>query len=269
MSAFIRRGFLQCNNILVQTKRFRGKINIQRPRAPHFERAVFNAATEPIFLKVPVVQQCRQKMLARLEDGPREKRTHPYERILAREIRERFDSSAMILVCHLNSIKEYDLFKIRVPLHQKGVTLKRYGPRLIKIALRETRYESMLPLLESSYCLLLSPEKNINHVLPILRKTQKLILLGGVLDNRYMSRNQLVEYSQLPSLDVARAQFAATLHLAGNSIVNKLQAHQSNLCSLLDLHAKALGEPAKEKDAAVEKTEVETATSEKPPEDPK
>lgn len=260
-------GLLQPATIMVQAKRFR-KVNIQRPRPPHFERAVFNAATAPLYLRVPIVQECREEQLAKLNKKKEVKEPHPYIKILASEVIERFNSSAMILVCHVNSITEYEMFKIKVPLHQKGVSMKKYGPAITKLALKNTKFEKMLPLFRSNYCLLFSSEQNINDVLPVLRKTNKVFLIAGVVENRFLNRNQLIAFSQMPSLDVIRAQFAATLHLAGNSIVNKLQAHQSNLCSLLDIHAKALGEAKKDGDSSSDSAAAVEAKAVSPANDP-
>lgn len=197
--------------------------------------------------------------------GPSE--PNPYEIIISREVRERFDNATIILACHLNSLKQYDWFRYQVSFHQKGATLKSYGPRIIKFAIRDTKYKEMLQLFKSKYAIVFSSENNVAELLKIFRKTPKLLLLAGIVENRLMSKNELVNYSQLPSLDIVRAQFAATLYSPGNSIVSKLQSHQSNFCSLLDVHAKALGE-SKQKTEDVVKTDTKEA-NEKPPEEAK
>lgn len=264
---FLKTALLQTGNILVQQKRFRGKINIKHPRKPHFEKALFNAATAPIYERIPIVQKCREAQEARLTRQTNVKEPSPYEAIIAREVLERFDSASIILACHLNSIKQYDWFKYRVSFHQKGATLKTYGPRIIEFALRDSKYRKMLQLFSSKYAVIFSSEENLPELLKILKKTPKLLLLAGIAENRFMNRNELVKYSELPSLDIVRAQFAATLFSPGNSIVSKLQSHQSNLCSLLDVHAKALGE-SNGKTVDAEKTDPKES-NEKPPEEAK
>jgi len=241
MSAFQQKAFLQVQNILVQCKRFRGKINIQRPRPPHYQRALFNAVTTPIYEKIPMTVQCRAREEAFLTREKREAESHPYQKILARELLECFERSNMTLVCHKNPIKAYDMFKFRVLLHKKEIQCKVYGKKIVKEALSNTKYETLLPLFNVSNCILFASEPKVNDVLKLLRKAPQIILLGGIVDNQLLSKNELVSYSQLPNLAIVQAQFAANLHLAGGSILNKLQAHQSNLCYLLDAHAKGLG----------------------------
>lgn len=265
MSIF-NSALLQTGNLLVQPKRFRGKINIKHPRNPHFDKALFNAVTEPIYEAVPVVEECRQRYQTKTVRERNRREPNPYEVIIARETLERFESASIILAFHLNSIKAYDWFRYQVLFHKQGATLKTYGS-LIEFAIRDTKYRTMLQLFKTKYAIVFSSENNINELLKILRKTPKLILLAGIVENRFMSKNEIVKFSELPSLDVVRAQFATTLFSPGNTIVSNLQSHQSNFCSLLDVHAKALGE-SKQKTEDVAKTDA-TEANEKPSEEAK
>lgn len=233
--------------MLIQSKRFRGKINIQRPKPPHYERKLFNAVTEPVYVRTPIVVECREKQIRKLEKRKKEYVPHPYELILSRELREIFDTSEMVLICQKNSIKALDLFNFKVALHKKGVKVKINGKKILNVALKGTKFENLLPVMEVHPCMLFGDASSIGDILKILRKTPQMILLTGCMSDRILSRDQLIGYSKLPDLQQVRAQFAATLNSAGGQILNHLQAHQSNLCYLLDVHAKALGEatPAK------------------------
>lgn len=257
-SAFL----LQSENVLVQSKRFRGKINIQRPKPPHYERALFNAVTEPIYPKTPLVVDCRQKQLEILKIDKTKNNPNQFELILARELRQEFDENEMVLICHMNSQKAYDLFQFKVALHQFGVRVKIHGPRVRRAVLEGHKYENLLKLMDVSHCMLFGHPSSIGDVLKVLKKTRQMILLAGAMSDRILSKDQLVEYSKLPDLQVVRAQFAATLTTAGGQIVNYLQAHQSNLCYLLDAHAKALGDTAAPKpttdDASAAPAETKT-----------
>lgn len=242
--------FLCAENLMIQTKRYRGKVNIQRPRKPHFDRAVFNAVTEPIYPPAPITDKCRQKQIQIFSTEKLEKEPHPYMKILARECRECFETNRMMLLCHKNSVNQYDLFKFRVALHKHGIKLKMYGRGIIKAALKDSKYANLVPLITSMSQMIFSSEPKVPEVLKALRKTPQLILMTGIIDDRILSRNELTEYATLPDIQVLRAQFAATLSsAAGGQIYNNLQSHQSNLCYLLDAHAKALETPNSANDA--------------------
>lgn len=51
-----------------------------------------------------------------------------------------------------------------------------------------------------------------------------------------MSKNELVEYSKLPSLEVAQSQLCSVLQSAGSCIVGQLNQSQQTLVSHLEKH---------------------------------
>lgn len=226
------------------SKRFRGKINIQRPRPAFYERALVEAATKPYYDRVPLVEECREmqeaKRLPRTEKFVRP--MHPYEQILAKELFERLNTAKMILFCHTNSYTSAGIFDTQVQMYRLNVHMKTYGQKLLRGATEGTKFESIIPLFGAPTCIIYSTENQVAKTLKILKKARALIVLAGIVEDRFLSSNQLIEYSNLPSLDIVRARFAADLYSSGNSVVSNLQSHQNNLCYMLDAHAKILGE---------------------------
>lgn len=51
-----------------------------------------------------------------------------------------------------------------------------------------------------------------------------------------MSKNELVQFSQLPTLEAARSQLCAVLQSAGSCLVGQLQQSQQTLVSQLQQH---------------------------------
>ncbi|XP_055304138.1 39S ribosomal protein L10, mitochondrial [Sitodiplosis mosellana] len=244
MSALLKQGLLHSENILVQCKRYGSKINIQRPRPPHYTRKLFNAVTEPVYPRRTAIDLCQEKLaLQQLEKQHREQNVlHPYEGILAKELFSFFDSAKMILICHKNSMDGFEFFNFKVAMHKKNIKTKIMSRKIIKGAIGDTKFNAMLPLLmDTPYsCMLFSDEWNVNDALAVLKKTPKVILLAGTLGDRYMSRNELENYAKLPDLTTVRAQFVATMNSVGGQLTNHLQAHQSNFAYMLDAHADAL-----------------------------
>ncbi len=219
-------------------KCFRGKINIQKPRPPHYERALFNAVTEPIVPQPTVTQECFQKRLQRKLDGKSEKVINPYDVIIAKELVNWLDNSKMVGIFHINSINSEDIFNLKVALHKENMQFKAYGKSILRKAMVGSQYQTLLPLFNAKNCMVFSPEAKISQLLKIVKRTPQLILLAGVVEKRLLSKNELVDLSKLPNITTARAQFVGVLNSVGAGLVSNLQAHQTNLCSLLDLHAK-------------------------------
>lgn len=220
------------------SKRFRGKINIQRPRTPHYDRARVLAVTQPVYKQKPVNQKCVQDL-----EVSAAKPENPYERIIAREVYNWFDKSQFAAIFHVNSVSQEELFKVRVELHNKNIALKSYGRNIMQLALTNTKYENALPLFETSFCILFAPDtKNVKDVLRLTKKVPQLILLAGVLENRIMSRTEITQYAAMPSLEIAQAQLCNVLNSAASGLVhNVLDAHSKNLVQILDVHKENLG----------------------------
>lgn len=219
----------------MQFLRFRGKINIQRPKAPHYERARVIAVTQPKYAKPPKALTCfksrAQRTATEIEN--------PYNAIIAREVRNWLDHSRLVAIFHLNSISADEIFRVRVDLHKQNMHLKSYGRKIIGQAVEGTRYEAILPLFHSNHCIVFSPDQqNVNKLLRITRRVPQMVLLGGIVENSLLSRNELMAFAQMPSLQVAQAQLVQTLNQAAGTVVQQLQAHQVQLVKVLDVHAK-------------------------------
>ncbi|XP_055544816.1 39S ribosomal protein L10, mitochondrial [Wyeomyia smithii] len=230
MSSIVLKGFLQTRNPLVSFKRFRGKINIQRPRAPHYERARVLQLVKPIYEKPEFNATCfdtKKSDLSVVEN--------PYEKIIAREVRNWLEHSTIVALVHLNSIKQEDFFKVQVALHRHHMSLKVYGKSIIRLAVEDTKYEAIQPLFLTKTALIFGPdETKIKQLLNVLKKTPQFVLIAGIINGQFLSKNEFLNYASLPDLTTARAQLAAILNSAGAQIVSDLEGHQRQLVSVLD-----------------------------------
>lgn len=226
---------LEITSPALQFKRFRGKINIQRPRLPHYERALVNAVTTPVFARPTVTQKCFNWQQ---QEAVIQKRTeNPYEKIIAKEVANWFAHSKMVAIFHVNSISAEEMFKARVAFHKQNMHLKMYGKSIIRQAVAGTGYDAILPLFDSKNCIIFSPEQKLSQLLKICKKIPQIMLLAGIVEQRLMSKTELSNFAAMPSLEMARAQLVAVLQQAGgNNVVGTLQAHQTNLCGSLDAY---------------------------------
>lgn len=233
---FPSAAFLQAKSLSVQCVRYRGKINIQRPREPCYEKARIIKATRPTMAPNPFNYRCVKAVKSK------ETVVNPYHQIIAREVRERFESAQLIVFFHKNPIKGETDFNARVAFHKQGMQLKSYGSTILRLALADTKFVSVLPLFASPSYVVFSPEPKIAEVFKTVKKFPQLILLAGVAHDRYLSKNELEALARMPSIDMVRAQFAAVLDSVGGQLVRDLQAHQTNFVGLLDQHAKSVNQ---------------------------
>ncbi|SPP81966.1 39S ribosomal protein L10, mitochondrial [Drosophila guanche] len=220
---------------VLQFLRFRGKINIQRPKEPHYERARVIAVTQPKYPELPKARSCFKTRAERTQ----EQLVNPYNEIIAREVRNWLNHSQLVAIFHMNSISSEEVFRVRVQLHKQNLHLKSYGRKIINQAVTGTQYEAIMPLFHSNHCIVFSPnQQQIGQLLKITRRVPQMVLLGGIVEQTLLSRNELVAYAQMPGLQGAQAQLVQTLNMAAGQLVQHLQAHQGNLVQVLDVHVK-------------------------------
>lgn len=148
----------------------------------------------------------------------------------------------MIGVFHANPINADDFFKARVVFHKHGIQLKKYGRPILTKALEGTNFEVLCKLNENncfSTVFAFCPEHDrVGKMLASLKKVPQFHLLCGVVDGQLLSKNEFTEYAANPGIDVARSQLVNVLNMAGSSIVQNLESHQSQLVRILDAHVR-------------------------------
>ncbi|CAO1310665.1 unnamed protein product [Diamesa serratosioi] len=235
MANILKKTFLESNSPFLLLKRFRGKINIQRPRAPHYERAKVIAVTTPIYPEKKQVKPCLDNKIRQMKNTLE----NPYEVIIAREVKNWFNHSQMIGIFHLNPISAEDFFKARVAFHKNGMELKKYGKSIMDRALTDSKFEASLELFSSKTCIIFSTEsKKVSTMLKIAKKVPQMHLLSGVVEDRLLSKNEFTEYANMPDITMMRAQFVSVLNMASSQLVKNLESHQSHLVTLLDAHVR-------------------------------
>ncbi|KAJ8934202.1 hypothetical protein NQ314_013519 [Rhamnusium bicolor] len=243
MALVSRKALFETISPLIQFKRFRGKINIQRPRPPHFERAKYLALTKPYFIspykdKKPI-ELCKGVVDIR---NKRDDGDNPFQRIIAQELYRWFTTSRLVVFYHLNPMNAEEQYKAYVLFKKQKMHFKKYGKKTLEMAVKGTPYEAVLDFYVSHNMTVFSPDPEINKMLNITKKFPQLILLAGIYEGKFMSKDELVKYSLIPNLQAAQASLLQTLNSAAGQLVSHLNSHQTTLISHLQERAKQLEE---------------------------
>lgn len=108
-----------------------------------------------------------------------ENEINQYSRILAKELYTYFSSSKLIVFYHHNSIKADEQFKYYSMFKKQNMELKKYGKKVLQLAVSGTPYETVLDFYSTpNNMILFSPESEIGKVLKITKKCSQLVLLS-------------------------------------------------------------------------------------------
>ncbi|XP_011630741.1 LOW QUALITY PROTEIN: 39S ribosomal protein L10, mitochondrial [Pogonomyrmex barbatus] len=234
MAQCLKKAFqITPNIILYQQKRFRGKINIQRPRPSHYLRALVNEFMTP-FYPFPNEGKKLEELCHRAVSVEKKKEEYnPYERIIAREVRNWFDNSKMIAICHQNSMLSEDEFDLKVLLKKTNMYYKRYSKKIMKLALMDSPYVLTMPLYSSHFSIVFGSDINVAAFEQIIKKFPQVILLGGILEEHVLNKKDFLKYGKM-DLTSSRVHLVQLLQNAGgNNLNQQLTHHQTTLITRL------------------------------------
>ncbi len=215
--------------------RYRKQIYFRKYREPNFVRKQMLAICEPIMAKDkrPHSERCINLL------PKAERQIHPYDKLLAEDMKQELRSSRMICFFHQNVMTIIEKRETRNLFQKEDMFLRYYNPDIAQMAMNGTKYESALHLAKlPNFTILFSAEPQVSKLLKLNKKCPQLILLAAIIDDRFLSVEDIKAYSRLPDLQTMRSELSHTLSLAAKSLSNKTIYPISNLTNSLDLYIK-------------------------------
>lgn len=174
---------MKANSPICEFKRFRGKINIQRPQKPHFKRQLVMDVCKPIYpskFLLPQVQQCSFLLPPKQKEA---NTVNPYEEILVNECANWFNHSKMIGIFHVNPLRMEDRFDTFKALKKQNMHIMNYGKKIIAKAIGNSPFKALQVLFETHTDIVFSEEIKVKQMLQITKGLRQLILIGMFCSN--------------------------------------------------------------------------------------
>lgn len=234
--AICSRGFIP-NVVSVRYRR----VNVQKPRKPDHYRAVIETITMPKYpWPKPSDMTWSERCPKPFSKAFKQIEENPYENILAKELRELFEQSAMIAIFHKNPVKGEIDFKTTKTFKMADMDHVVYGKSTLKLALAETNYAAVLDLFQSHSSIVFSSTSQVPKLLKITKKMPHLILLASIVDGKLLSKNQTVEYGNLVNIDNARAALVGVIEQVNNRCLQTIGQTQLTMVRYLEQYGKSL-----------------------------
>lgn len=234
--------------------RHKARINIQKPKLPHWRKAQFQRLTEPKFPATADLLSSHRGCYLAVE-VPQPKENNPLEVLISTKLREVCDSSELMVFFHRNSMSMTEIHKAWQMLKRSGFTYhKLFNNVIARHAFAGSHLEPVLQLCQSHTSLITCQEPRVAQLLKLQKKLPQLVVLGGVVEGRFMSAAHLQDYSKLPDLATQHAQLSSLLAGPAAVVSASLNHHQAALVRSLAEYAR----PAAIDGAGVSETEGES-----------
>lgn len=158
-------------------RRFRGKVNVRKPKAPHFQKALYFELAKPWFLssrKDKTVTELCKGYIEEKEVEPE----NPLQRFVAQDLYKYFTKSKLVIFFHQNPGSADNEFKAYAMFKKENMHYERFGKKTLEMAVKGTPYEAVLDFYVSHNMILFSSEPDIKKVLKISKKFPHIVMLG-------------------------------------------------------------------------------------------
>uniref|UniRef100_A0A2K5XEC9 Large ribosomal subunit protein uL10m n=1 Tax=Mandrillus leucophaeus TaxID=9568 RepID=A0A2K5XEC9_MANLE len=132
-------------------------------------------------------------------------------RLLHQKLAAVFQDNEMITVCQKVALSTEDKLLMQHQLRKCKILMKVFPNQVPKPFLEDFKCQNLLPLSVGHNVLLVSEEPRVKEMVRILRTVSFLPLLGRCISDTILSRQGIINYSNLPSLPLARGELVVGL----------------------------------------------------------
>ncbi|MDE1901235.1 MAG: 50S ribosomal protein L10 [Alphaproteobacteria bacterium] len=145
---------------------------------------------------------------------------------LVAEISEEIKGSEIIVVTHQLGLDADQTRNLRVDMRKNGVGLKVAKNKLIKHAIKDTKFAVLEKFLTGPTVLAFSkdPVAAAKSAADFAKANEKFKIVGGVMGDQILEEAQVKALAMLPSLDQLRAKLLGLLQAPATKIAGVLQA---------------------------------------------
>uniref|UniRef100_A0A8D2F854 Large ribosomal subunit protein uL10m n=1 Tax=Theropithecus gelada TaxID=9565 RepID=A0A8D2F854_THEGE len=227
MVVMLRRGLLPQAGQLpaLQTVCYGSKAVTCHHHVMHFRQQKLIAVTEYIPQTPAVNPTCLPS-----PPGPQQEASL----LLHRELAAVFQDNQMITVCQKVAPSAEDKLLMQHQLRKRKILMKVFPNQVPKPFLEDFKCQNLLPLSVGHNVLLVSEEPRVKEMVRILRTVPFLPLLGRCISDTILSRQGIINYSNLPSLPLARGELVVGLIRLTAQTHSLLQHQPLQLTTLLN-----------------------------------
>lgn len=147
------------------------------------------------------------------------------------DVHEAVKASSSVVVVHYQGLNVDEINELRLRMRKAGAAFKVTKNTLMRLAVKETPYESLEPMLSGPTAIGYSedPVAPAKVLVDFAKDNEKLKLLGGAYGEQALDVNGVEQLAKMPSLDELRAKIVGMLNTPATRIAGVLQAPAGQL----------------------------------------
>ena len=145
---------------------------------------------------------------------------------LVASLKSLFAETNLMVVTHQNGLTVAESSDLRHQMREAGASFKVTKNRLARLALDGTKFAELTPLFKGPTAVALSddPVAAAKVAVRFAKDNDKLVIVGGALDDQVLDIDRISALAALPSLDELRAKIVGMLSTPATRIARVLNA---------------------------------------------
>jgi large subunit ribosomal protein L10 len=150
---------------------------------------------------------------------------------LVAEMREVFANSSTVVVSHYSGLTVAQMEELRGNMREAGAGFKVTKNRLTRLALADSKFEGLSDLMTGPTAIAYSqdPVAAAKATMEFAKKNDKLVVLGGSMDENLLDEAGVKALASMPSLDELRGKLVGLLQAPAQKLAAVTQAPAGQL----------------------------------------
>ncbi len=155
------------------------------------------------------------------------------------EMKNFFSKTSSIFVTHYQGLTVKQIEELRSEMREHGILFRITKNRITKLALEGTKYKKLENLFTGPTAVAFSEDAitSAKILTKFAKKNSNLKIIGGIMEDKELSLEEVAKIATLPTLEEARGKIAGILKSPAQKIMSILLAPGSKIAILA--HAKS------------------------------
>ncbi len=158
---------------------------------------------------------------------------------LVAELRQTFDENELVVVTHQSGLTVAEASDLRRQMRDAGARFKVTKNRLVKLALKGTKFEHLAGIFSGPTAIAVSvdPVVAAKVAVEFANKNDKLTIVAGALGEKELDPEGVKALAKLPSLDELRGKIIGLLQAPAGKLASVTQAPAGQLARVFGAYA--------------------------------
>jgi large subunit ribosomal protein L10 len=140
---------------------------------------------------------------------------------LVNNLHDTFDNAASVVIVHCIGLTVEESTSLRTKMRNENCNFKVTKNRIARIALKDTKYQHMDSMFKGPTAIGSSsdPVMAAKILVDYAKENEKLVIIGGGLEDKALSKIDVEALAKLPSLDELRGKLVGLLQAPASKIL--------------------------------------------------